>query len=174
LVTIAVVFHLVFFRSAGALWRDELVSVNVASSPSMLGELHFESFPIVWPLVLRGWLALGLPLRVLGTMIGLGAFAAVWSAATMLGTRTPLVALAIAACTPSLIRSGDAIRGYGLAMATGVLAMAFIGRGKFVAGTIAAVIAVQCSYYNAVLVFAACVAAAVCGGPMFRGAAAPS
>jgi hypothetical protein len=163
LVTIAVVLHVVFFQSAGALWRDELVSVHVALSPSMLGDLHFESFPILWPLLLRGYLALGLPLRLLGMLIGLLSLAAVWIAGKALSGRIPVIALAIAASTASVIRSGDEIRGYGLGIASGVLAMALIGRGRFVLATIAAIVAVQCTYYNAVLVFACCVARLLVG-----------
>jgi len=159
------VLHVVFFRSAGALWRDELVSVHVALSPSMPGDLHFESFPILWPLLLRGYLALGLPLRLLGLLIGLLALAAVWTAGKILGGRIPTIALAITASTVSVIRSGDEIRGYGLGIASGVLAMALIGRGRFVLATLAAIVAVQCSYYNAVLVFACCVARFLVGPP---------
>jgi hypothetical protein len=152
------VLHVVFFQSAGALWRDELVSVHVALSPAMLGDLHFESFPILWPLLLRGYLALGLPVRLLGLLIGLLTLAAVWIAGKVLSGRIPVIALAIAASTASVIRSGDEIRGYGLGIASGILAMALIGRGRFVLATLAAIMAVQCSYYNAVLVFACCVA----------------
>lgn len=176
--------HVVFLRSAGALWRDELQSVDVALSPSIVRNLHFDSFTILWPLLLRGFLALSAPIRVLGFAMGLAALAAVWVAARMMGSRAPVIALAIAGCTVSVIRSGDEIRGYGLGLVSGVMAMAFIGRPierrNLVPATLAAIIAVQCSYYNAVLVFACCIAAAVSGAravhgavPRMRAASAP-
>ena len=49
--------HLAFFLSAGALWRDEVDCVNFASlsSPAEnFSRLQFQSFPLLWTLVLWG------------------------------------------------------------------------------------------------------------------------
>ena len=64
LVTILVVWlHLTRMTHAGGLWRDEAGAAQVALMPS-LHELWnnqtFESFPPLWPLLLRGCGLLGL------------------------------------------------------------------------------------------------------------------
>jgi uncharacterized membrane protein len=72
----AVLLSFVFVVHADGLWRDEVNSVNVAMAPS-LSELwrllEFESAPVLWVLLLRGWLALfgsssDLGLRLLGAL----------------------------------------------------------------------------------------------------------
>src|SRR5262245_57682735 len=83
LITLAAIcFHLIFRLQAGGFWRDEVNTINVASRHS-LGEMANDSFPILTPLVVRGWLMLGLGrsdegLRWLGTLVGLGLLAALW------------------------------------------------------------------------------------------------
>src|SRR5215469_15534541 len=83
LITLAAVsFHLAFLGRAGALWRDEVNTLNVAERHS-LRDMSQDSFPILMPLIVRGWLALGLGetdtgLRTLGTFIGVSLLAALW------------------------------------------------------------------------------------------------
>ena len=46
--------------NAGPLWRDETNTLNVAQMPSLKdlwNNMPFESFPPLWPLLLRGWVA---------------------------------------------------------------------------------------------------------------------
>src|ERR1051325_3372829 len=65
--------------NAGPLWRDETNTFNLAHMPSLRdiwGNLQFESFPLLWPLVVRGCGMLGLAnsdrgIRILGLAIGL-------------------------------------------------------------------------------------------------------
>src|ERR1017187_5501603 len=48
---------------AGPLWRDETNTINVAQMPSLKelwNNMHCESFPPLWPLLLRGCGFLGL------------------------------------------------------------------------------------------------------------------
>ena len=65
--------HGVFLAHSGALWRDEVNSVNLASASlsEFRDNLQFDSFPIFWFVVLRVWIASGLGatdfgLRLLG------------------------------------------------------------------------------------------------------------
>src|SRR5262245_60121438 len=55
--------HWRVMRSTGALWRDEVSSVNVAALPTfaeMVRNHYWDSFPILWCTVLRGWIAVGM------------------------------------------------------------------------------------------------------------------
>lgn len=166
----AAALHFVFVRSAGPLWRDEIVSVHVATSPPALlwQRLQFDSFPLLWPVVLRGWIALfgEESLRIFGALMGILIVAAIWIAARALGSRAPALALAIAAVSGALVRYGDSVRAYGLSIVAGLLSLAAIYAASrrrlawWIAG-VAAVVSVQTSFYNSVLLFAVCVAAAI-------------
>ena len=48
------------FQSAGGLWRDEVHSLDMATSPlgNGLFALTNDSFPALWQGLLRGWIAL--------------------------------------------------------------------------------------------------------------------
>ena len=109
-------------RNTGALWRDEVSSVNVATLQTfgeMLRNHHWDSFPILWCVVLRGWIALGfgdsdLGLRTFGTLIGCALVAALWWSSRRFGQCVPLLSLVVFAACPTALRYGDAVRGYGL------------------------------------------------------------
>src|SRR5689334_18029129 len=72
--------HLTFLLRAGGLWRDEVVSFNVATQPT-LAQVHeavrYDSFPSLYHLLLRAWMSLGwgesndLAPRGLGLVIGM-------------------------------------------------------------------------------------------------------
>jgi hypothetical protein len=114
--------HWEVLRNTGALWRDEVSSVNVATLPTfgeMLRNHHWDSFPVLWCVVLRGWIALGFGdgdagLRMLGFVIGLVLVAELWWLARIVRANVPLVSLAVFAACPTVFRYGDAVRGYGL------------------------------------------------------------
>src|SRR2546427_4199033 len=119
----AVVVHVVVFLNAGPLWRDEVNSYNLAAIGTLAdawGRMEFDSFPILWCLVLRGWLGAGLDsdtaLRALGMIIGLGTLAMFWWNARVFRSGLPLLSLALAALAPSLVWYGDTIRAYGFGM----------------------------------------------------------
>lgn len=174
----AAALHLLFLRGAGPFWRDELVSIRVAASPSMVSwweRLQFESFGAVWQLLLRAWLTIAghsIPsLRLLGCCIGVGVLVAIAIAARLMDRGVPLLALAIAGTNAAVVRSGDAVRGYGLGAALAVLTIGAVHRAATLrtrkAWLLAAAIAlaaVHTSYYDAVIVFACCVAAASIAG----------
>src|SRR6266536_6280823 len=84
---IAVWLHLTFLFHAGGFWRGEVNVINLAGRSSV-GEMTKDSFPLLMPLLVRGWCFLGLGqgdlgLRCLGVVIGLGLLAAIWVAARM-------------------------------------------------------------------------------------------
>src|ERR1051326_239704 len=101
----AVSFHIVFLMHGGGLWREEAAAVNVASASSIAefrDLARFESTPMAWLMVLRGWVNAGLggsdfPLRVFGVLGGLALPAAVWFALRRLTRAAPLASLALIA-----------------------------------------------------------------------------
>lgn len=170
--------HLAYVRGAGALWRDEVNSVNVASLPSV-GEVfahsHLDSFPAAWVLVLHGWIRAGLgetdaDLRRIGLVVGAAILAALWWTGRRLGLAAPLVTLLLLGLSPTTIVYGDEVRGYGLGVVGIVWCLgalwAFLeapGRGRFAVAQAAAILAVQAYFGNCFLLLALCGgAAAVC------------
>lgn len=107
--------------ASGALWRDEANTVALITFPSLSDvwkNLQFDSFPMLWLLVLRGFSAAVGPMndhafRSLGFMIGLAMVGALWFYARTLRQSYPLISLALFAMSPSVIIWGDSLRGYG-------------------------------------------------------------
>src|SRR5579863_1914862 len=69
-----VALHFYFLARVGGLWRDEVNSVNLAQGS--LHDIFRDSFPILFPMLLRGWSMIGLggsdmALRLLGVFMGL-------------------------------------------------------------------------------------------------------
>src|SRR5688500_5399044 len=96
--------------SAGALWRDETNTVGLATLPT-LGDvwknLQYDSFPLLWPLLLRAFSALAGPMNdpafhILGFCVGMGVVAAIWLYAWTFRHSFPLLSLALLAMSPSL------------------------------------------------------------------------
>lgn len=169
---LAAALHLRFVSHVGGLWRDEANSVHLATLPSFGEMLHFldyDSFPVLFFAVLRGWLGVFGPdndaaLRALGGTIGLAVLAAFWLNARAFGIRWPVLSLALIGLNPMLIRYGDSTRAYGL----GILLMLLTFRSfwrlvdkpsrpdarRVLAATALALLSVQCLYYNSVLLLA--------------------
>jgi len=179
LLLLALVYvHWTVLRETGALWRDEVSSVNVATLPTlaeMVRHHHWDSFPILWCAVLRGWILLGfgesdLGLRVLGMLIGLGIVGALWWNARRFGHRVPLISLLVFAASPTAFRYGDAVRGYGLGALLMLLAAGAIwslverpSPRRAIAALAASVLCVQSLFTNSAMLLALCIAgAAVC------------
>ena len=133
---IATLHHFEFWRHAGALWRDEVSTVDLAGlapGPAFAHALRFDSFPPFAMVALRGWMALGLggsdfALRGFGFAVGLAAILAVWIAGRALGLRAPVLALALYAAHPTAVLYGDALRPHGLGAVLIVLAVAAFAR----------------------------------------------
>ena len=172
----ACTLHLEFWRRAGGLWRDEVVSFNVATQPT-LGAVHeavrYDSFPNFFHYVLRAWEGAGMggsdvATRGLGLSIGLCVLGAVWWSARALGQRLPLVSLALLGVSGLCIRTTDAIRAYGVGILFSVLCFGLLWRvvtrpsrlNVALAG-VAAVLSVQSLYQNAFLLGAMCFGAVV-------------
>lgn len=181
--SLAVVWlHFFFLWHAGGLWRDEVNLVNLASRHS-LSAMTRDSFPVLMPLLVSGWMAVGLgqsdfSLRVLGTLIGLGIPTALWLAAR-LSRRPPMFSLSLFGLNAVAITYGDSLRAYGLGSLLVVLAAAaawhFLQKPSGPrAGllALAGILSVQALYQNAVLFAAIGIGAwAVCGRRKdFRGA----
>src|SRR6266567_2402802 len=84
--------------NAGPLWRDETGTFNLAHMPSLRDIWHnlpFDSFPLLWPLVVRGCGTLGLTdvdmgIRILGLGVGLFFLSSLWLCQRWIGGRTPI------------------------------------------------------------------------------------
>lgn len=119
----AVVLRAHYVQHAGALWRDEIDSVNVAARASLgdvLRHAHLDSFPLAWVSSLHMWIASGLGaddagIRRFGLLIGVATVGVVWWSGRRLAGRTPLVALLLLGASPTMIVYGSEVRGYGLA-----------------------------------------------------------
>ncbi len=164
----AVVCHFVLLNHRGALWRDEVQIVNIALSPTFSDfwrDLAIDTFPALWPATVKGWTAFydssDGSLRVLGLMVGLATLAAIWWAAWQVGRGFPVLALALFALCPTVICFGDTVRGYGLGLFLLLLMYAQVWKAAseptarhLVLGLVAAVLAAQAMYFNAVILLA--------------------
>lgn len=168
LVLVAIVLHVVFITHAGGLWRDEVSSLTTVSGSwsDQARLLEFESFPTFWPIVLRGWIALGggasdATLRAFGALGGLCLVAAVWFVLRRLGKSVPLLSLALVAVNPEIIRWGASVRAWSVGAALVLVLIVLVWEaaqrwsGKHVILAIGvAVAATQTVYQNLVLVAA--------------------
>ena len=170
--------HVVFGMQVGALWRDEVNSLELATVRTvseMWTNLDYDSFPALFFLVLRSFA--GVPasvsdaqLRVFGVLIGLLVLGALWLNARVFRIGVPLVSIALVGFNPMVIRYGDSIRAYGLGTLLILLALAAIWKvvesptpRRVVLATLAALLSVQCLYHNAILLFAICLGGAAVG-----------
>jgi hypothetical protein len=184
LTAIAVWLHTHFLACAGGLWRDEVSLVNLSNQHS-IGDMAKDSFPILMPVMLHGWMAIGfgrsdLSLRCLGIIVGLAIPAALWTVAWTARRAPPLLGLVLLAMNSTAITYGDSLRAYGLGSALIVFSAAgalwFLRRPNLARAGLLAVLAissVQSLYQNAILVGAICAGAgAVCARRKFWRAAA--
>jgi hypothetical protein len=175
---LAIILRLVFLNHAGPLWRDEINSVGVATMPRLSdvwNHLDFDSFPILWFVILRSYIGLGpgqtdFGLRILGFFFSCLVIAALWWNAWRSGRRPPVFSLLLLGLSPDFAQYGGWNRAYGLGVALMVLTFGMIwrvvetpSRGRIASAALIAVLSVQCLYYNAVTLAAFCVAAAVVG-----------
>lgn len=176
LTLVLLAFHLGFFLNAGALWRDEISSLSLATKPTCTEfwtSLTFDPFPAAYFLLLRFWTALGLgqsdlALRGLGLLIGLSLIGALWLTAWLMNKSAPVWALALFSFNPWTLEVGDSLRPYGFSFIWIVLAFASLWRitageltrGTVVLGLVSVVLSVQSTFTNAFLVFGVAAGAA--------------
>ena len=157
----------------GGLWRDEVNTINLATLPTWHDVWQFhnqDSFPLLFAATARIWSGFfgsgDDSIRILGLIIGLAVVAAFWINARLMGMPFPFWSLVLAAANPLIIRYGDSARGYGLSLVFLLLMFGFVWKvtqtleWRWIAfATATAVLGVQATYYNAVLLFAICTAA---------------
>ncbi|HUA64929.1 MAG TPA: hypothetical protein VME24_03715, partial [Alphaproteobacteria bacterium] len=170
----ACALHFYYWLHIGGLWRDE-VNLIVLSSQHSFADMARDSFPVLMPLIVRFWFAIGLAgsdihLRLIGLIVGLGTVAALWVGAWKIRREPPLIGLVLLGLNSIMIFFGDSLRAYGLGSVAAIMltASAFIFLKKPSApraGWMAffATLSVQVLYHNVVLVAAVCFGAwAVC------------
>jgi hypothetical protein len=172
---LAIFLHIVFASQAGALWRDEVNTLEIATMRTwsdMWASLCFDSFPGLFFVLLRG--VAGVPatisdagLRIFGLVIGLVGIGVVWLNARWLRLGVPLLSLALIGFNPMIIRYSDSIRAYGLGLALALLTLGAMWRllesftpRNLAMAILTAVLSVQCLYSNSVLLLAICFGAA--------------
>jgi uncharacterized membrane protein len=170
LTILAASLHIIRAQHAGGLWRDEANSINLATMPALADVWNlspFDSFPIAWFLVLRGWTSVAgegndAGLRILGVLVGVGILGALWlNARRLLEFSVPLLSLALVGLNPEIIRSGDSMRAYGAGTLTILLACGLVWHAmrsptpaRVALAVFGSVLAVQTLFQNAVLLLA--------------------
>ncbi|HXR48472.1 MAG TPA: hypothetical protein VN784_13635 [Candidatus Limnocylindrales bacterium] len=122
--------------NAGPLWRDEVNTLNMAQMPSLKdlwNNLPCESFPPLWPLLLRVCGILGLTgsdahIRVLGLGVGLCFLASLWLCSRWMGGRAPILSVALLGSLPAFVFIIGANRAYGLSSCLLVLSFGMVWR----------------------------------------------
>ena len=155
--------------NTGPLWRDEINTFNLAQMPSlrdMWRNMPFESFPPLWPLLLRGCGFLGLTgsdasIRFLGLCVALFFLLSLWLCSRWMGGRPPILSIALLGSLPMFILIMGANRAYGLAGCLLVLSFGMIWRTlarpskKQVLWTgLVCLLFAQCLYYDSVFLCA--------------------
>ena len=168
--TLAVLaLHFYFLNRVGGLWRDEVSSLNLAQGE--LKNLTHDSFPILFPMLLRGWNKIGLgqsdiSVRCFGVLLGLGFTAVFWLAAWWTHRAPPLWSLALVVLNAWVIYYAASLRAYGLGSALIALCAAAAwrfadnpGRKNWLLFAFTATLSVQTLFQNSVLVAAICTGA---------------
>ena len=191
LTLLAIHLHVVNMLDAGALWRDEVNSVEFARMPFATAwhNLQYDSFPMLSNLLLRGWgSAIGAGgsgttehaiasadrwLRIYGFLVGLSFLAATWVTVRLLSgaggrVSAPLLSLALVAMAPWAVQAIDSIRPYGVGIVLIVLTVGFVWRvvealspTRIAIAAALAILSVQAMYQNAFLLLAICLAGIV-------------
>lgn len=173
---VSIGLHIENYKRAGALWRDEVNTVELARETifSTYSQLQFDSFPLLWFAVLGRWMrwagADDNALRFLGLLVGLSVLTALWINAWIFSRRPPVLSLMLIALSATVIRYGGSLRGHGLGLLTGLLMFGSMwhliekqSTSRIVAATALSLLAVHSSFYNAVFLLAAALGATAVG-----------
>jgi len=164
--------------NAGPLWRDETNTFNLAHMPSLRDIWHnmqFDSCPLLWPLLVRGFGMLGLTngdmgIRILGLGMGLFFLTSLWLCQRWIGGRTPILSIALLGGLPAFIFIVGANRAYGLAGCLLVLSFGKIWRvlesptkSRIFSASFICLLFAQCVYYDVIFLGAMLAAGALVG-----------
>jgi hypothetical protein len=162
--------------NAGPLWRDETSTFNLAHMASLRDiwqNLQFDSYPLLWPLLVRGCGMLGLTngdtgIRILGLGIGFFFLTSLWLCQRWIGGRIPILSIALLGGLPAFIFVVGANRPYGLAGCLLVLSFCNIWRilesptkSRILSAGFICLLFVQCVYYDVIFLGAMLVAGAL-------------
>ncbi|HET6178596.1 MAG TPA: hypothetical protein VFE61_16820 [Candidatus Sulfotelmatobacter sp.] len=162
--------------NAGPLWRDETNTFNLAHMPSLRDvwrNLQFESFPLLWPLLVRGCGMFGLAdsdmgIRILGLGVGLFLLASLWLCQRWIGGPTPILSIALLGGLPAFIFVVGENRAYGLASCLLVLSFGTIWRvlesptkSRVLSAGFICLLFAQCVYYDVIFLGAMLAAGAL-------------
>ena len=133
---LALWLHVVLYEHAGAFWRDETSTLQIADSPSLgalWARLSKDSAPVLMFGLLRLWAAAGpgatdAGLRAFGTLVSVGILASLLVSCRMLTGRVPLVATALIVFNPAVFYFGSSLRAYGIAILLIMPCSALLGR----------------------------------------------
>src|SRR6059036_800947 len=168
-----VALNLRFSTEDGALWRDEVSTVELATRPTyadVLRSLSLDSAPALYPTLLRLWSSPWTgeqdgPLRTFGFGVATAMLGAIWVTGRTLASGPPLLALAVFAAHAGMLQTAGSVKPYGLGGLFIVLAFGAIGRltaaprrRALLYALTVAILAVQTLYHNAPLILAVCVA----------------
>jgi len=123
LTLIALLLHVLRLRYAGPLWRDEVAVVNLSTMPwrDLLTYFPHEAFPVIFPVVIRGYAVLAgqsdLGFRLLGFCCGAIGLGVVWTNAIVSRRSPPLLAISLVGLNPIFFVWGDTLRAYGIGAA---------------------------------------------------------
>ena len=167
--TFSAILLILTAMNAGPLWRDEINTLSMAQMPSwkdFWNNLPFESFPPLWPLLLRLCGFLGVTesdaaIRMVGLCVGLSFLASLWLCSRWLGGRAPILSIALLGSLPAFIFIAGANRAYGLAACLLVLSFGMIwrvvelpSRSRILWCGLICVLFAQCVYYDIVFLCA--------------------
>jgi hypothetical protein len=166
-----VVLDFTVLMNAGALWRDEINGVNIASMATFSETWEMakhDSFRMIWTFLLRAWIVIGagktdFGLRILGFLMGLGILGVLWFSARTLYRGTPLFSLTLLGLCPTVFIYANSLRTYGCSMIFVILTILVVWQvmekpitNRIIIACIVAIMATQCSIFNFVLLLSTC------------------
>ena len=159
---------------AGALWRDEAATLQLAQLPAVsdiAANFQHEAFPVPFPLLVRVYAAVfgggDASLRWFGFVVGVGLIAAAWFNSRCMGDRGPVLFLTLFGLNATFLLWGTSLRGYGIGCVFLILTIGLTAKAirqptvrTAIAANVAAIGSVQ-FMINAVPLIAAIAASAV-------------
>jgi hypothetical protein len=166
----AVVLILLGVRAvhAGALWRDECGSVQLAQMPAfadIFENFAREAFPVPFPAALRAYSTVfgtsDAAFRTLGFAVGVLLLIVIWHNSRLLSGGPPLLLLVLLGLNATFLTWGTSLRAYGIGSVFILLAFALIAKMlleptwfRIAVAFLASLVSVQLLLYNSVLLAA--------------------